>query len=484
MESIIKSDVVVVGSGIAGALSAYKTAQKNKKVSVLERGPRLSSEVIQKVYDLQSFNNCPHVPLLPVHRLMDGKTSVRSLPTSVGGLANFYAAVSLRLREQEFNKWPFSYSEIEPFYSEAEHLMKVNGESGIDPTEPYRSRPLPKGPEPIGSCGARLKDAAQALGLKPFCHPLAIDFAHGCKRCFVCNQIPCPYGVKFSPGRFLDQQDGLPISIYDQHKAVKIIFHQVGEQLVVDGIEAIRETDGQKILFKGDTYLLAGGAIQTPQLLMNSGLKGLNGLIGGNLMTHSLSLVLGFFPFAINGSRDFEKWISIADFYFDEIGEVRGMIQQNEIMAPAFVLAKTPSWIHFLVKKYYYYACQLLVISEDQPHPENRVEVGEGNQLQIFQKSDSQENKKKDFLVRQAKRILKKAGALITPAFGGLSIYHACGTCRMGEDRANGVTDPKGKVFGTENLYVADASLFPTSGGVNPSLTIAANALRVAHAIQ
>jgi choline dehydrogenase-like flavoprotein len=82
-------------------------------------------------------------------------------------------------------------------------------------------------------------------------------------------------------------------------------------------------------------------------------------------------------------------------------------------------------------------------------------------------------------LVREARRVLRHAGAWLTCVQAIRTFSHAVGTLRMGRDPATSVLDPDGRFRGLENLYVTDASAFPTSGGVNPSLTIAAHALRV-----
>ncbi|MEZ4818354.1 MAG: GMC family oxidoreductase [Bdellovibrionota bacterium] len=477
----VTTDILVIGSGLAGCMASYKLATKGKSVIVLEQGPQLDPKQIDEIFDKQTFNNSTSVSLVEVEKLQDGKRSTRYLPANVGGQANFYAAVSLRMRKQEFDKWPINYDDVEKYYSEAEKLLHVNGNCQDDPYDPPRSEALKNldGVE-MGPCAKLLKNAAQKCGMHPFSHPIAIDFHAGCQRCFVCNQRLCPFGAKFAPLRFYEKNHSLPIDVRPHHKAVEIQFDVQNDCKKVTGVKVYNIQTKQYIIFKAEKYIIASGAIQTPILLMKSGLDKSLPLIGKNLMVHSLGLVLGFFPFAINKAKDFEKWISITDFYFDDDNNVQGTIQQNEIMAPMYVLEKTPRWTHFFIKKFYYNISQFLVIAQDDALVENQVRLTGDDKIQVIQNSTADDIKRKKLLIKKAKKVLHKAGAWLTLSFGGLSVYHACGTCKMGKDKADSVVDAKGKVWDTENLYVADASIMPTSSGVNPSLTIAANALRIA----
>ncbi len=474
---IIETDVVVIGSGIGGAMAAYKLASRGKKVVILEQGVRLSAAQVKQVFESESFIGNPAVPLVEVH--YDGKKTKKNLPKVVGGLARFYAGVSLRMREKEFERWPFSYNEIEPYYSEAETLMKISGIAGIDPCEPPRSRSYIHSLPAMSQMSAYLSNAAKERGLKPFQHPMAIRFEDGCVRCNHCNQVPCAYEVKWNPDSFLAEQKTLSIFLYDQTEVTALRWTQEGSERKVEAVEALR-SDGQKILVKGKNYVLAAGALLTPKLLMKSGLQEINPLIGTHLMTHCLGLVVGFFPRPISREFDFHKWFSVSDYYYDEMGKVRGLIQQDHLTAKKKVFAKIPRWLHPLVARFYYNTCQLLVIAEDEPCVDNRLEISSGS-LKIHHTFSKNDSRRRKFLVSKAKKIMRKAGALFSFDFKGESIFHSCGTCRMGDSPKISVTNSCGQMWGVDNLYITDASLFPTSSGVNPSLTIAANSLRVAH---
>ena len=230
----IEADVVVVGSGIAGAMAAFAAAAQGKRVAVLERGPVLSDAIASEVFRHNTFYGVESLPRVAVTKTGADGTSNRFLPTVVGGLANFYQGVSLRMREAEFQRWPIAYAQLEPYYSHAEELLGVAGMAGNDPYEPPRSRPYPHAlPEPT-EVGRRMIDAAQRTGVRAFPHPLAIRFDGGCQRCFYCNQVPCPVGVKFSPARFLAQHTGLSVTVHPEHYVTQIVWREHGTSKRVD----------------------------------------------------------------------------------------------------------------------------------------------------------------------------------------------------------------------------------------------------------
>ncbi|HEY6554358.1 MAG TPA: GMC family oxidoreductase, partial [Vicinamibacteria bacterium] len=128
----------------------------------------------------------------------------------------------------------------------------------------------------------------------------------------------------------------------------------------------------------------------------------------------------------------------------------------------------------------------MLAIAEDQPRAENGVALDPTHrdrfglpQLQVRHRYTARDRAAGQALVGQARRLLRRAGALTTRVHEIRTFSHAVGTLRMGTDPERSPVDPEGRFRGLENLYVADASVFPTSAAVNPSLTIAACALRL-----
>jgi hypothetical protein len=208
-------------------------------------------------------------------------------------------------------------------------------------------------------------------------------------------------------------------------------------------------------------------------------------------MRHCNAVVMGVFPRRPDREGEFHKQIGIHDFYFGQPTGSRprgklGALQQLATPPSALVKAHAPRLLAPLAAVGVPHVTGLLAIAEDQPRQENRVEIDPRHtdrfglpQLLITHRYSPRDLEAGRALVRQARRILRRAGAWFTCVQPIRTFSHAVGTLRMGEDPGTSVLDADGRFRGTENLYVTDASAFPTSGAVNPSLTIAAHALRV-----
>jgi choline dehydrogenase-like flavoprotein len=188
---------------------------------------------------------------------------------------------------------------------------------------------------------------------------------------------------------------------------------------------------------------------------------------------------------------EFHKQVGIHDFYFGHpaipgpAGKLGGL-QQLATPPAELVKAHLPRPLRSVVAAMVPHVTGLLVMAEDQPRPDNRVEIDPRSvdryglpQLVITHRYGRRDREAGSALVRQARRLLRHAGAGLTCVRPIRTFSHAVGTLRMGPDPSTSVLDLDGRFRGTDNLYVTDASAFPTSGGVNPSLTIAAHALRV-----
>ena len=130
----------------------------------------------------------------------------------------------------------------------------------------------------------------------------------------------------------------------------------------------------------------------------------------------------------------------------------------------------------------------LLIVTtlEDLPRDSNRVyPLPQGGIAIEYRLDASTVERIKEFRALMARMLSPMKFRLLKQAENNERIAHACGTCRMGVNARTSVLDPHNRAHDLDNLYVVDASFFPSSGGINPSLTIAANALRVArHLVQ
>jgi choline dehydrogenase-like flavoprotein len=495
-----KFDVIIIGSGFGGCMAALPLVEAGLRVLMLERG----SWVERGPHNWGAEGAF----VLTSHYVTRSGFRVRTplgwrpqgLCTGVGGASVFYGGASFRFREEDFTpapeivgdsgaRWPIDYASLEPHYARAEMLLGVAGEQGEDPTEPFRSGAYPHPPSRLAGPARRVADAARALGLHPFRIPLAIDAA-GCLSCTTCDAFACAVSAKNDLATRLVpllQSHGMVLRT-DAH-VVRLV-EQRGR------IMAIRVWDQRARRISSlaaPAVILAAGALATPQLLLASGLAERNPggqVVGRYLMRHCNAMTYGFFPGGVNPAGEHHKQIAIHDFYFGDerargLGKL-GNIQQ--VMTPPVTLiqAMLPSPAGFAAAPLIANMTGLLSIAEDQPRPENGIELdprardsGGMPGVRIRHAYSRRDRAARSALVRRAKEILIAAGARFTVTWKVATFSHAVGTVRMGEDPANSALDERCRFRGIENLWVTDGSVFPTSGGVNPSLTIAANALRV-----
>ena len=500
-------DAVVIGSGFGGSMVAHELVHAGHRVLMLERGGWVARG---------PDNWGPGgVGLATSHFSRESAFEVRGagparlagLWQCVGGQSVFYGGASFRFRERDFDErtegsgagWPICYADLEPYYSRAEAMLGVAGEAGTDPTEPPRSRPYPQQPAPLASSSRLIVDAAQRLGMRPFRIPLAIAYPAGaagraCTNCGTCDGYACAAEAK----------NDLATSVIPGLIRAGMVLrtNTVCVQLVNDGkrvvaAEYVDRVTGERGRVHARSFILAAGALASPHLILASGLDAFSPArvaVGRYLTRHRNVVVVGVFAHRPNPEHSFDKQVAIHDFYFAESVEgepVRtlGGIQQ---LTPSrgLVRAYLPRGLREPAAMVMARACGLLVIAEDEPRVENGVTI-RGSVVDRFglprlvvQHSYSREDEAATaLLVRPAKAILREAGALFTITYPIATFSHALGTVRMGCNPRSSPLDADGRFRGMENLYVSDGSALPRSAGVNPSLTIAANALRVGDAI-
>ena len=504
-------DVIVIGSGFGGAMAAHDPVLAGARVLMLERGGwverGLHNWEPQGAMELTPFYSRE----TPVRVHQGRRSSTIGLYNCVGGQSVFSGAVALRFREEDFAgdreivgtsdaRWPFAYRDLEPYYVRAEQLLDVAGESGIDPTEPPRTTPYPHPPAKLSSTSGVIEHAARDLGLHPFRLPLAINYQNGadrraCQACTTCDAFACAVEAKNDVATAI-----IPALVRAgmELRPRTVVTRLVLEGDRVAGVDCIDRDSGRAWHARGNVVVLAAGVLATPHLLLSSELERVSPAghaVGRYLMRHCNGLVYGFFRHPPNPTREFHKQIGIHDFYFGhpDISVPRGKLGCiQQVMAPpiGLIQARVPALLGRILSLGVDHVTGLLAIAEDTPQLANGVTLDReqrdayGLPLPVVRHDYTPRDVlARRALLRQAKRVLGRAGARFFYVHSIETFSHAVGTVRMGTDPATSPLDELGRYRGIRNLWVTDGSVMPTSAAVNPSLTISAIALRSGEAI-
>ncbi|MBW2732926.1 MAG: GMC family oxidoreductase [Deltaproteobacteria bacterium] len=491
-----RCDVAIIGSGFGGAGCAYALSRAGLDVIVIERGGYVARDdedwdpkeiLIDKRYKSDVAMEIDQ---------REGKAPSLDYPNEVvGGNSIFYGGAALRMRERDFDTWPLSYADFEPYYDAAEALQEVRGQAGADPFEPPRNVEYPRPPNALTPAAARIASAARALEMKPFRIPIAIDFEgagarEACISCFTCDGFPCKLGAKNDTQVILERADAGHLEILAQTVAGRL----QEEDGRIAKLCCQPRGGGEPLEIEAETFIVAGGAVQSPAILLRSGLQRFDRskLIGRNLMRHCNGMVGGVFPFRVNPEGKNHKQICLSDLYEDrreEHGRAVGVIQDMCMPPKDAVRYLAPDGFRTAAATFSSFIQALICIAEDRPRRVNQVTLGDERdvygleRLRIIHRYAKEDYERRALLVGRARELLREAGAVITKLREVDSFSHAVGSVRFGEDSEAAPLDLHCRLHGLSNLYVVDGSFFPSSAGVNPSLTILANALRVSEQI-
>ncbi len=511
-------DLIVIGSGPGGATVVHELAPTGKRVLLLERGDYLPRA--RENWDAQTVFVDAAYQSPETWYGRDGRAFHPGLHYFVGGNSKVYGAALLRLRERDFDEvrhrdglspaWPLKYAEFEPYYAGAERLFHVHGRRGEDPTEPPASGPFPYAEVTHEPAIRALSDGLLKQGLRPFHLPLGIllEEKNGrptptstCIRCSAFDGFPCLLNGK------ADAQVMCVDPTLTAHSNVSLLTGAYVSRLATDpagrtvtGVHVRRA--GEERCYSADVVVVACGALSSALLLLRSandrhptGLANGSGQVGRNYMRHNQSVLMALMRRA--NDTVFQKTLAISDFYFgaDDWEFPLGLIQMCATSHGAQIRGEVlPPWLEWLPRKPFdwmaRHSMDFWLSSEDLPRPENRIYY-DGDRVVLDVTQNNLEAHAR--LKRRLIHVLRKAGSpallLERSLYFGKAIplggtAHQAGTARFGTDPATSVLDLDCKAHQLDNLYVADASFFPSIGAVNPTLTIIANALRVAGKIR
>jgi len=491
-------DIVIIGSGIGGATIAAGLAPSGADILILEAGEHLADRPENR--DQRAIFQRGHFRPKETWYEAGGEGFNPGNYYYVGGNSKFYGAVLVRYRREDFEEmqhrervspaWPFPYQELEPWYSAAETLYNVRGALGEDPTEPAHSAPYPYPPvpdePPIASVRARLTKN----GLHPYSLPLGIDI----DRWLAKAKTPWDAHPNANDGKMDAESVALAAAL--KHPNVRLETGARVTRLATAPhgrtISTVHyEKDGEKRSLSPKLVILAAGAVQSAVLLLRSasdafpnGLANASDQVGRTFMNHNSSAVIALSPFYRNTSV-YQKTFGFNDFYLSDgkDGPPLGNVQLLGRVSGQILKANMPSMPEWLLDRVASHAIDFYAMSEDLPHPESRVTVDGDRIVLKWHRTNWQAHLD---LVAKLKAALKAAGfpVVLSRAFDKRTPSHQCGTVRIGNDPATAPLDTFCRAFDHPNLFVVDAAFLPTSAAVNPALTVAAQALRVADHIR
>jgi choline dehydrogenase-like flavoprotein len=520
-------DVSVVGTGMGGGMLGYSLARSGRRVLFVEKGrstlPGASGTIRSAMPELAEplaarSTATYYDALARAGRSTDevedisGRFVRRYLPaigSGTGGSSAIYGMVCERFFVRDFTPrqdfrdpgdstvpeaWPITYDQMRPWYAAAEKLLGVRGQP--DPLRPEAADVnLPAAP-PFSADNQPLVDYLAGRGLHPYHLPMACDYTDGC---LTCQGYLCGQSCKNDAAR------NALLPAVAEHGAQLLsecrALHLDADRTQVR--QVICEHRSGMLALKAKVVVLAAGALVTPVLLLNSrsgdwprGLANGSDWVGRNLMRHLLDHI-EVWPQPDSKITAENKQIGLNDFYFWE-GQKYGTVQSGGAMPPLEALTNHPGWQHKALRlmspaarpiyeRFFSGGLVLGAMIEDLPYLDNRVlpcgraSLDGRQRLRLQYRLHASEIERRAVFLRQLKQVFEPFRKItLRTGTSNAVLAHVCGTCRFGTDPKTSVLDPQNRAHEVDNLYVVDASFFPSSTGMNPSLTIAANALRVA----
>lgn len=504
-------DVVIVGGGMGGATSAYALSKKGYRVLLIEKGAadllnenQLDIDVeIEDPGDRVKYHYWP----TKITSVVDNSESANFTPTGcgVGGSTRLYAGTLERLEPVDFLPqslpdgstvdWPYDYKDLEPYYQKVEELFNVHGST--DPLKGSQNHNL-KSPKELNATDKQFYNIFKNSGLHPYRLHIALSKELGVSKQQYMGALEACVLPALTTGN---------LKVIENCEVI----HIDATADLVTGLVVSHQNKSYSI--PAQKVILAAGAFFTPVMLLRSisqdwptGLANHNDLVGRNLMFH-VSDFIGIWGKEKHPDVKPSKSIGFSDFYsydgakYGQFQSVGMSIEYGYILYFLRTRFQSTFWAKipilnkiirqllrgpaFIATHLFKDASVFSSVIEDFPYQANRVVYDESKPSDLYFIYNVPEELKSR--VKKFRRFIKKkVNSKLVVFFNKgivLNYGHPCGTCKAGTNPEQSVVDSHCKVHGIKNLYVADASFMPTSGGTNPSLTIAANALRVVDGI-
>lgn len=525
MQNSPEYDVVIVGSGFAGSLMGARLALAGVRVAILEAGPWTDRNAAVARFHGGSYPyESPWWAPQPaganpnLYYTQAGEADfTANYERRVGGTSWHWEGQVPRFLPSDFEMhsrfgvgmdWPISYDDLEPWYLEAEYELGVAGDDSVDDGSP-RSGPYPMPAVPLSSGDLLIEEAANKLGYELVTTPQARNTIQGYQnRSICCGNATCyticPVQAKYDAMYHLDIAVENGATIFDNSTAFEV---EIDSDRNVTGIK-YRTPDKVDHLITGRIYVVAGNAIETPKLLLMSksehapnGVANSSDQVGRNLADHPSASTKALLPKPYAGKRG---PVCVAQIASTREGDFRGERSAFKFMAyqgsagDPLPIARDLITQGIIGKKLTDqikntapYEVSFFSITEQLPDPENRIVPDEAEKdalgiprPKITYSIDDYTMQGYEDALQLHQELLEELGATeIVHSDAPGDAAHIMGTYRMGDDPATSVTDHTGRTHDHQNLFLAGAGLFPTSGTANPTLTLSALALRTAEVI-
>jgi choline dehydrogenase-like flavoprotein len=496
---MLTAAVVIIGSGMGGGTLAWALKDTGLDVLIVERGQFLPREPENSQPD-HVFIKKRYVTSQLWYDAKTGQPFQPGVYYWVGGNTKMYGACLPRFRRSDFEEvthhdgvspaWPFRYDDLEPFYARAEELYEVHGALGEDPTEPEHSSPYPYPALSHEPAVQRFAVRLRQQGLHPFHMANGMHLPSMMER----RADTTADGSPSATGNKSDAENRA-VRPALQSPTVRLLLgayvHRLHTSPDGHAVTAAEAELGERTMrIKAKTFVVSGGAVNSAALLLRSvsghhpdGLGNSSGLLGRNYMVHNSTFLMAVNPARRNDTA-WQKTLGLNDWYEagpDTPYPLGNLQLLGKLRAPMVKAAR--SWVPmWALKTVTDRSLDIYLSTEDLPQPDNRVTV-DGDRLMINWTPNNLAPHQE--LVKRVSRAVRKAGypIVLTERMGIATNSHMCGTAVAGTDPSISVLDANCRSHDVNNLYVVDGSFFPSSAALNPALTIAANALRVAATI-